>query len=237
MRLRSRSGVRGSFHSRGKSLAKLMRVRTLLVGDTRGIGITLLLIALIGLLVGAKTLVPFGFQRVGHEPVVRVDLHVSAARQIAFVACALDLLAAHRVVLDAARLEFLLHLQGEFQRHGGDHLHQQLADRLVEAGAADRLANRPTGFDAHGLAHVGRPCLLAPLVVAHGHASRADGTDRQPLQQGGPFARCTALALFAVRLRVVSQTLQILLVLRPAQVAIMSIADERGPLPTAADAC
>ena len=83
-------------------LGKVDDARALLVGDSRCIDFTLFLVALVGLFVDAKLLIPFGLQCVGHESVVRVDLHEAPTCEVTFVACALHLLTTHRIVLDTA---------------------------------------------------------------------------------------------------------------------------------------
>jgi hypothetical protein len=91
----------------------------------------MLFIALPGLLVSAQLLVPFSFEGVGHESVIGIHLHIALTRDVAFIACVFDLLTAHCVVLDTARLEFLLYLQRELQRDGRHRVYEQPAHSLV----------------------------------------------------------------------------------------------------------
>jgi hypothetical protein len=121
-----------------------------------------------------------------------------------------------------------VHLQRQLQRHGRHHPHEQFAYRRIQCRAADPLANRCRALDARPLTQVGGAQLPAVLVVAHRHAVAARRTDRQALQQGRPFPR--GGALLAIRRCVLAQALQVVLVVLPAEVALVGVTDERGPL-------
>ena len=64
-----------------------------------------------GISMETQLLVPFGFERVGDEAIVGVDLHVSPPREFGLVARPLDMLAAQGIGLGGARLEFALDRQ------------------------------------------------------------------------------------------------------------------------------
>ena len=144
-----------------------------MVIQSGAIGLPALLAALLGLREGAQRLVPFGFQRVGDQAVVGVDLHIPSARQIALVARLLDLLAAQPLPFLGATLQLLLDRQCDLQRQRRDRFDQQLANGLVQCLPVDLLADRLCPLDAPALAHViGHPAL-ALHVIAYGHAFAA----------------------------------------------------------------
>jgi hypothetical protein len=61
----------------------------LLVHD-QAIDGALALVVVLGLVEGSKLSVPIGFERVGHEPVVRIHAHVAAAGEVGLVVCSFD---------------------------------------------------------------------------------------------------------------------------------------------------
>ena len=66
----------------------------LLLAEGAAIRGALLLILFLDVGKRPEFLVPFGLERVGHESVVRIDLHVTPPGQVGFVPSALDLLVA-----------------------------------------------------------------------------------------------------------------------------------------------
>ena len=74
-----------------------------------------------------------------------------------------------------------------------------------------------------------RPSVAA-YVVAHRHALAADTAEHQALHERGPFPRRALSAVEAVSLRTVPQPPLVVLVLRPGDVPLMDIRDERVPL-------
>ncbi len=101
------------------------------------VGRALLVIAQLGVREGPQLLVPFGFERIRDQPIIRVDLHVTTTGQVRLVVCAVDLLPAQAITLVDAALELLLHRQRDLERHRGNHLHEQLANGFVEAAAVE----------------------------------------------------------------------------------------------------
>jgi hypothetical protein len=94
---------------------------TQLLIDYYPVMVALLLIFLLGLLERAQLAIPFSFQRVSHQPVVRVHAHVPALGQFRLITSTLHLLLAQPVHLLQAGLQFLLHRE----RHlDGNRRHQ-----------------------------------------------------------------------------------------------------------------
>ena len=96
-----------------------------------------------GVVESAQFGVPFGFQGIGYEPMVRVGGHEAAACEFLLPASPLDGLCTPGIGFLGTRGEFVLNLE----RHGeGDRCHQldqELADGTVDAGPGDGLA--PSG--------------------------------------------------------------------------------------------
>jgi nitrite reductase/ring-hydroxylating ferredoxin subunit len=175
-------------------------------------------------------LVPFRFQRVRYQAVVGVDLHITSARQIALVACALDFLVAQAIALLGAILQLLLDRQRDLQRQRCERLDQQLPDGIIERPAMDLLADRLCALNAPALAHViGHP-TSALDVIAHGHSLAAVGAYRQALQQSGALARSPPLAIGPLGVSVVAQPLEVVLELLPADVGFVGVVNQRRPL-------
>ena len=93
MRLRSRSGVSGSRQSRGKSVARA-RICCLALFDRAAVRSAWLAAAriLLGLGQRAELVIPVGFQGIGDETVVGIDLQEALLGQVGLIACPLDLL-------------------------------------------------------------------------------------------------------------------------------------------------
>ena len=116
----------------------------LVVVVERGVGGGgLAVVFVLGGLQRAERVVPVGLERVGDEPVVGVDGEVAAAGEFGALAGALDVGAAELVGFVGAGFELGLNVERDLERERGDGVEQQLADRLVDVVARDRL--RHTG--------------------------------------------------------------------------------------------
>jgi hypothetical protein len=91
---------------------KLGRQREQLLPCLRVDQQTLLLCMLIVLFLrlgqGTELVIPFRFQTIGDETIIRIDHHVATASEFSFVLCPLNVLPAQRVGLGDSRLNFLL---------------------------------------------------------------------------------------------------------------------------------
>ena len=179
---------------------------------------------------GPQRVVPVGFEAVGDQPVIRVDGQVAAAGQVGAVAGAFDVPAAQCIGFGGAGVEFGLHGQGDLERVRGEGLEQQVGDGGVDDGAGDGLAALRTVLDAAGHALVVGNFDAAAGVVAHRHPASAAPADGQALQQRGSFAGGAGGAIGAVRGGIAQQQLLVGLVLVPAEVAGVGVADQRDPL-------
>ena len=102
------------------------------VVDDEPVGGTLALVVLLGLGERAQLRVPVGLQRVGHQPVGRVDLHVALAGVVGLVLRSLDLPVAQAIGLVEAGCDLLLDGERHLERHRRDGLDQQRADGRID---------------------------------------------------------------------------------------------------------
>jgi transposase len=124
-----------------EDLGALLGVNDLPIGDA---------LPLVVLLRGgerAQALVPLGFQRVRHETVVRIDLHVTAAGEIRVVPGALNLFGAQAIGLVDATCELVLDGQRHLERDRSHRRDEQVADRFIDARARDILADGRAALD------------------------------------------------------------------------------------------
>jgi len=77
----------------------------------------------------AQRVVPVGLERVGDEPVFRVDGEISAAGELGALTGTLDVAASELVGLVGACFELGLDGERDLEREWGDGLEQQLGDR------------------------------------------------------------------------------------------------------------
>src|SRR5437764_8647202 len=142
------------------------------------------------------------------------------------------MLAPHAVHLMGARLELVLHGQRHLQRQRADGLHQQLTDGTVERATNNALADWSRMLDALALAGVLRHDLTMADVVADRHPSAAPTTHCQALEQRRAFSRRAMPPVGAVRLTVVMQATEVVLVVGPGDVTGVRVTDQRMPLLT-----
>ena len=130
-----------------------------------------------------------------------------------------------------AGLDLLLHSQRELERHRRHGLDQQLADRGIDLGAEDTLAQGLRVAPPTARAHVVRHELPAtPGAVADLHAAATQPADDAALQQGGPFAGRALPALPAQGLHAGVQLVLDALVLRPRDVPGVGVPEQHVPL-------
>jgi hypothetical protein len=154
----------------------------LFVAEDLAIRSALSFIILLSFRVSAEPVIPFALQTVGYETIVRIDLHEASTREVYLIARAFDLLVTQAVcLLDPCR-EFMLHCEGHLERNRGDHRYQLRANKLVDIGTRDGLADRLAAFDAFALADVAGMQTVTALVVAYAHAAAALSADHQSLQ-------------------------------------------------------
>ena len=101
-----------------------------------------------------QLVIPIGLERVGHQPIVGIHPQITPTCQFGFITGSLHLLLAQPVGFLQTRLQFLLNGKCDFQCHRGDGLHQKIADRLVDVGTGNVLADRFAVLDALALANV-----------------------------------------------------------------------------------
>ena len=118
MRFRSRSGVCGSCHNRGKSVAS-EDPRTGVGVDSEAVRLPLPFVDRLRIGDLLERAIPVGFQFVGDEPIRGIDLQVAAAGEIRLVARALDGAAMQPIALVEPRLELVLDRQGDLQGQRG----------------------------------------------------------------------------------------------------------------------
>src|SRR5205807_8590957 len=122
------------------------------------------------------------------------------------------------VGLGGAGFELALHGERHVEGERGDGGQQQLADRVVDAGAVDPGAEAVATLDAVALAEVLGDLLAAAGVIAHGHALAAPAAHDDALQQGGPFPGRAGPAVLAARLGALGEAGEVVLVIVPADV-------------------
>ena len=178
----------------------------------------------------AQRVVPVGLERVGDEPVVRVDGEVSAARELGVLAGTLDVGASELVGLVGAGFELGLDGECDLERERGDGLEQQLRDRLIDAVAGDREAAAAASLDRFADALIVGKIDAAAVVIADGHPFAAASADDHSLQQRRTFARRSAGAVGPVRVGVVGECQLVGLELVEGDVSRVSVGDQRDPL-------
>ena len=131
---------------------------------------------------GTHLLVPVCFERAGDKPVVRVDLHVAAARKLGVITHALQMLAAQGVGFPGACFKLMLDRQGDPERHRRHQLDEQRTDRLIDELARNRLADLSAATDQRLPTDIDRNRLTVLPAVAHAHALAAHPAQDATLQ-------------------------------------------------------
>ena len=176
--------------------------------------------------------IPISLERVGDEPVVRIDLAEATRGEVDLVPRTLDVLAPEAVGLVAADDEFLLHVQRDLDGKRRHRRNDDVADHRIKRVPVDRLAV-PVLAPVHCApsAPVSRHRTRMIGVILHGHSLSAAATDHEALQQGGSFARRSLATLGspgrAIRLHPADR----LLILGPHDVAGVRGEDEDPLLP------
>jgi hypothetical protein len=103
--------------------------------ERQWIGLASALVLLVRVRQGPQPIVPFPFERIGDQAVVRIDLHVATTGQLSLVAGPVHLFASQAIRFVRAHSQLLLHGQGDLEGHGRHHLDQQFAHRPIAAAA------------------------------------------------------------------------------------------------------
>ena len=199
----------------------------LFVADHPCVDLVRLLIRLLCRGERAKAVIPFRLERVGHESIVGIDLQEATLRQFGVVAGAFDLLLSQSVGLFGPRRQFLLHAERDLQRERRHRLDENVADRVIERAAVNRLADAgESRVDPRAATPVVWHGSGVVAVVADRHPFAAAAADREALQERRPFARRASAAIGATRLGIRLETAQVLFVVLPGDVARMGPGQE-----------
>src|SRR5262249_25636113 len=132
--------------------------------------------------------IPIGFQGIGDQAIVRIDLEVAPPRQLGLVASALQLHAPHAARFLDPTGDLVLYRERHLDRgryHGSQ---QYFADRLVYGSTAHRLTQLASAtYHSLGALIVGFETVL-DVLVAHAHARTAQAAEHAALQQADTFA-------------------------------------------------
>ena len=81
--------------------------------DQQTLLLCLLIVLFLRLGQGTELVIPFRFQAIGDETIIRIDHHVATASEFSLVLCPLNVLPPQRVGLGNSRLNFLLNCEGD----------------------------------------------------------------------------------------------------------------------------
>ena len=146
------------------------------------VGVPSAFVVVLGVAQRTQFLVPFGFERLGHQAVVGVDGEVAALGELGFVAGPVHLLVSQVVGLLGPGDKLVVHGQGHFEGERRHRLDEQVPDGTVDVLAEQTLARRLGFLDASLLAEVLGHDLAVLDVVADGHALAAAPADHEALQ-------------------------------------------------------
>jgi hypothetical protein len=156
---------------------------TLVVVHGEPIGSALALVIFLGHTQGTQFRVPVSLERVGDEPIHRVDLHVAVPRLVGLVLRTLDLAVPQAISLVDPSRDLFLHGKRELQGHRRDRLDEQLAHGGIDVGADDALAHRVAQALAAAEAQiVGSELAAAAVAVVHVHSAAAQPAQHTALQ-------------------------------------------------------
>src|SRR5258708_7210471 len=113
---------------------------TLLFADLSPIIFALLLILLLGGIECAQFIVPVRLERIGYQPIRRIDVKVASLSEFGLIPGALNLLLAQTIHLIQSGLHLLLDGERDFQRQGSDCVAEKLTDSLVQVLTQNMLA-------------------------------------------------------------------------------------------------
>jgi hypothetical protein len=161
---------------------------------------------------------------------VGIHAEVAPLREVGLVARPLDVLLPEPVGGLELGLELLPYRQRDVDADWRQAREHELADRAVDLGARQSLADQGGLRDALTLTHVLGPETAMPGMVAHGHASATASTEDKPLQERGTFPRGTVAAVVAAGLGVCAQLALIPFKVLPGQVPGMGLWEKGMPL-------
>ncbi len=231
MRLRSLCGVAGSLQSLGKSVASesIFWQASPSRSTCSSSGAARSPPATAGRSATSRSTRPR--DRRGHQPVVRVHLHVPTSGEFRLIARTFHLLTAKGVRYFAARPKLSLDAQGLLEGEGTDGFQEQVADRRIDSDSPDGLTGFRPVVRRLVLAEVARDPFAAPAqVVADTHAPSTPAANDKPLKKGRPFPRRPLLAFLSHPLSVRRNPLLVLLILLPGEVPRKRFGKENEPL-------
>jgi hypothetical protein len=163
---------------------------------------------------------------------VRIDVHVSAARQLGLISGSFDVLAAHCVDFGGPAFELALDRQSHLQVHGDDQLDEKNTDGGINHVARNGLTDLTATTDELLLANVTRfaPDIAAYLVVLDSHAIAANAAQHSSLQQRRPLARRPASPVGSEGAAILDQAPPVGFKALPVDVAGMRTLDNEFPL-------
>ena len=136
---------------------------------------------------------------------------------------------AQPIGLFVLRFDLSSDLQCQLDSGGCHLLGDQLADRLVDGRAGNRLAVRFSETVARAVADIPRLLFPAPRRISDAAMSAASSTHCAPLQQGHPLTRWRRSSKF-VPSTVALEDFEVLLELLPGDVTGMSVRDAGEPV-------
>ena len=163
-----------------------------------------LFVFLLSFIQRTQLLIPVGFESIGNQSILRVDMHISTLRQFRFIPGPLDLLFAKSIDFIQPCLQLLLHGQSDIECDRVHHFQQYVTNHAIDLGARYTLTKRLGILDPFALANVFRAQASLAQVLAQRHAPATLATNNQALQQSRAFSRRTVTAISTKGLRVFS---------------------------------
>ncbi len=185
---------------------------------------------LLRFLLSTQFLIPFGFQGICDEAIVRVDLYETASGEFGFVASSFDVLPMHRFDFLDATLDFMLDRECDFDRCGCESFEEQHANRIVDGLSRDGLTDSTMSLDPIALAYVSGKGLPTALLIADGHSIPAYSAHHHALKERRPFSDRALATVFAIPLCILSQALLVAFETLPRKVARVRVYEHGVPL-------
>ena len=131
---------------------------------------------------GAQFGIPLRLQHIGHQPVLWGDAEIAPLRQRCFILGALHLELPQPCGCGGPSDELILHGEGQRDRLGRHHLHEDVGDGPIEIAPGHALTGWFSAGNARTLTELIRHNPPPPaLLIAHGHPLPAAATQHQPL--------------------------------------------------------
>ena len=140
----------------------------------------------------AELPIPFGLQNIGHDAVVRMNLHEPLPGNLDLLLRPLYLLLVPLLHFLVLRLKLPLDLQGNLQCLRFHKLDNERTDIPVDAGARNTLTGSGSVLDGPPLAQIGGNQTALACSIADGHRIAASSANHQSLQESLPFPRRSA---------------------------------------------